>query len=331
MSVNIYPDKYRGVSVTTVGGALDLESLRAYFVGKQAYFKTRYAVVSGTEGGVPATAIVRIHTAATPSTGAVRGGLSGEGEGEGELFLPILDVTMLATADETVVVDDPEIDTGVPSELARAARERAPGSRAVVVHGRYEHISFIIDAQPLQVLVREVIPPEPAKLVDQAARVLAVREDLPPIELIPDVVDLREVAAAHPAAHYLLPCRGSGFVPQQSEQGAAGNIKIEFLDEHPAEGDWLMLGCTRSQQIHGAFYDRDAPQVSFCPLERPASPLLTLTKCCLQDDDIVRGDHSVSVPWGSSLERVSEALEALVALAKDQASTDQRVRAAEAL
>lgn len=297
MSRNVYPDKYRGVSVTHVAGPVDLESLRGHFVGRKAYFKTRYAVVSGEPApggdGVVPTAVVRVHTAPALD--------------EHDIFLEITDITMLATAEETVVVHDPELDTGIPSELARAARELGGGARGVVVHGRYEHISFIIDARPLRLVVREVVPPEPAKLVDQAARVIAVREDLPPIELVADIVDLREVAATHPAPHYLLPCRGSGFEPE--------NADVHYLDEHPPEGDWLMLGCTRSQQIHGEFYDRAAPQVTFCPRERPVGELLTLTKCCLQDDEIAEGPGWVSVPWGSSLARVGEALDRLVELA----------------
>lgn len=302
---NIYPDKYRGVSVTRVDGLLDLDSLRTHFIGRRAYFKTRYAVVHGRSGAntgqVSGTAIVRIHTEAPPTAPPA----TPPGQSEEGLFMPIMDVTMLASADDTVVVEDPEIDTGVPSELARAARDQAPGARAVVVHGRYEHVSFIINPEPTQILVREVVPPRPAKLVDQAARIIAVREDLPPIELIPDLVDLRDVAQAHPADHYLLPCRGSGFDTPDAD--------VQFLDEHPPEGDWLMLGCTRSQQIHGEFYDRDAPQVSFCPRERPPADRLTLTKCCLQDDEIVSSDGVVSVPWGSSLERVGEALDVLIA------------------
>lgn len=289
--MNLYPDKYRGVSVTSVDTGLDIDALREHFVGRSAYFKTRYAVVSGSAG----TAIVRVHTS--------------EASEPDQLFLPIVDLEMLATADETAVVLCPEIDTGIPSELARAAREQAPEARAVVVHGRYEHISFIIDPQPLQVAVREVVPPRPAKLVDQAARILAVREDLPPVQLIPDVVDLSELARANPAEHYLLPCRGSGFDPSEADGGAGS---VAYLDEHPPEDDWVMLGCSRSQQIHGAFYDREAPQVNFCPLEREPSPLPTLTKCCLQDDEIVTGNGFVSVPWGSSLERVSQALDELV-------------------
>ena len=60
--------------------------------------------------------------------------------------------------------------------------------------GRYGHVSFIIDPAPLRITVQEVAPPYPAKLLDQARRVLALAEQLPPIELVPDVVELDDLA-----------------------------------------------------------------------------------------------------------------------------------------
>jgi hypothetical protein len=292
-TTNVHPATYRGVSVTHVDCALDETALRKHFVGRSAYNKTRFAVVqSGAD-----VCILRIHKldAADTADGAA-------------LFVPIVDVTMLATPNETALVHAPEVDTGIPTQLACAARDLAPGRRAVVVHGRYEHVSFIIDPQPVRLRVRDVVPPSPAKLVDQVTRVLDVREDLPPIDVVPDVVDLVDVAAAHPAGHYALPCRGSGF--------ASGVAEVSFLDEHPVRRDWLLLGCTRSQQIHRAFYGDDVESVTLCPLERPVTTDLVLAKCCLQDDELQWGPNWVSVPWGASLKRVSEALDRIAELSE---------------
>jgi hypothetical protein len=80
----------------------------------------------------------------------------------------------------------------------------------VVVQGRYGHVSFIIDPSPLRITVREVTPPYPAKLVDQVRRVLALSEHLPPIELVPDVIELDDLARSRRSENYLLPCRGGG-------------------------------------------------------------------------------------------------------------------------
>ena len=68
----------------------------------------------------------------------------------------------------------------------------------MVVEGRYGHVSFILDPEPLRVPVREVVPPEPAKLVDQAQRLLDVAEDLPPIELVSRARRPPELAALAP-------------------------------------------------------------------------------------------------------------------------------------
>jgi hypothetical protein len=282
---NMVPGRYRGVSVTHVDVPLDEAALREFFVGRNAYFKTRFVVARRASE----TAVLAVSRA----------------PGDG-LFSAVSDVTMLARPEQTTFLDAPDVDTGIPSELARVARAEAPDRLAVVVHGRYEHVNFIIGADPLRIVVREVVPPAPAKLYDQAQRILKVREDLPPIELVPDVVDLAHVARANPAEDYLLPCRGSGFVSAEAT--------VHYLDEHPERADWTLLGCERSRQIHRAFYGNDAPTVDICPFDRAVTGETILTKCCLQDDEIRTGDDWVSVPWGSSLQRVSEALDELVRL-----------------
>ena len=81
----------------------------------------------------------------------------------------------------------------------------------MVVEGRYDHVSFILDPAPLRVTVRDVVPPYPAKLFDQTRRVLELAEDLPPIELVADVVELDALARSQPSASYLLPVPRSGF------------------------------------------------------------------------------------------------------------------------
>jgi hypothetical protein len=86
----------------------------------------------------------------------------------------------------------------------------------VIVRGLYGHVSFILDPAPVRIRVLEVVPPWPPKLVDQLKRVLDVAEDLPPVELVPELVDLRDLAARRPAARYLFPCRAG----QGAQDGA---------------------------------------------------------------------------------------------------------------
>jgi hypothetical protein len=184
----------------------------------------------------------------------------------------------------------------------------------VVVRGRYRHVSFILDPAPIQVRVVEVVPPVPAKLLDQARRVLEVAEDLPPIDLVAELVDLTDLARGRPAGRYLLPCRGAGVTVDGAE--------VRFLDERPAVEDWVLLGCDRSREIHRWFYRAEAEAIDMCPrrLAGGLNPHLTpvLTKCCLLEDhlEVEADDHRVTVPWGASLELVRAGLGHAAAMAE---------------
>lgn len=283
---NIVPGKYRGVAVTRAPVALDPRSLTAHLMGRDAYRRTRFVVAHNPAG----TAIARVWRDA----------------GEDQLFAPITRVSIVSEPGETAYVRSPDSDTAIPSDLAAAAARLAPGVRAVAVEGLYEHVSFVVNPRPLRVTVRELIPPLPAKLLDQARRVLAVTADLPPIELVPDLVDMRQVAADNPAAAYLVPCRGSGVeVP---------GTDTWYLDEHPEHHEWTLMGPERSAQIHEAFYHAPAARfIDVCPDNRPDLPGPLLTKCSLLEHDNRVGNGQVTVPWGSSLAQVEQALRDIAA------------------
>jgi hypothetical protein len=178
--VNLVPSQYRNVSVADVPVALEEESLRGYLLGRPVYRRTRYLVAR--HGG--ASAVVEVGK-----------------ESEAPLFSPVTEVSVIARPDETAVVDAPDTDTAVPTQLAQVAAREAPGARCVIVHGRYGHVSFILDPAPIRIGVLEVVPPWPPKLADQLSRVLELAEDLPPVELVPSLVDLDALAATRPAGH----------------------------------------------------------------------------------------------------------------------------------
>jgi len=286
---NLVPGRYRDVSVAGVDGRLTTAGLERHFLGREAYRRTRYVIARRG----PEAALVQVTKAS-----------------EAPLCSPIVAVRVLALPGDCAVVDAPEVDTGVPTQLARAARELAPGARCVVVQGRYRHVSFILDPDPIRVRVVEVVPPEPPKLLDQARRVLEVAEELPPIELLPALTDLTELAGQRPARRYLLPCRGSGIRVDGAE--------VRFLDERPARQEWVLVGCDRSRELHGWFYGEEADVVDMCP-RRLAGPLGTtpvLTKCCLLEEHVERDGVRVTVPWGASLGLVREGLARIGAMAE---------------
>jgi len=285
---------YRGLSIQEAEVALTPEAITAHLVGREAYRRTEYLVL----GNPAAAALVAVRLASHEP-----------------LFSPVVEARVLAGPGELLWVDEPGTDVGNASALAAvAARHAGPGIRAVVVRGRYEHVNFIWEPAPIRVRVTEVVPPEPPKLLAMAEQAVAFDEDLPPIELVLDAVDVHRLAAENPADGYLLPCRGSGV-----DLGAP----VEFLDTRPAaRGPWTLIGCERSLQFHRHFYGDEPPQVDLCPRNRSASgtggvPGATLTKCCLLERGVELGDGSAVVPWGANLDEVRAALRHLAGL--DQA------------
>jgi hypothetical protein len=287
VTLNLVPSQYRNVSVADVPAALDEESLRAHLLGRPVYRRTRYVVAR--RGG--ASAVVEVSK-----------------ESEVPLFSPVVEMSVLARPDETAFVDAADTDTAVPTQLARVAAEQAPGARCVIVRGRYGHVSFILDPAPIRIRVVEVVPPWPPKLADQLSRVLDLAEDLPPVELVPYLVDLDELAATRPARHYLFPCRAGQPAAAEPARVAA---EVSYLDEIPERAPWTLVGCARSKSIHDWFYGDDVPMVDMCPRrladERTGS-MPVITKCCLLEDRVAQDAGLVVVPWGASLAQIREGL-----------------------
>jgi len=285
--LNLVPSQYRNVSVADVPVALDEESLRAHLLSRPVYRRTRYVVARHGE----ATAVVEVSK-----------------ESELPLFSPVIEMSVIARPDETAFVDAPETDTAVPTQMALAAGRQAPGARCVVVRGRYGHVNFILEPAPIRIGVVEVVPPWPPKLADQLSRVLDLAEDLPPVELVPLLVDLDTLAATRPAEHYLFPCRAG-----QPAAGESGRVpgSVSYLDEIPKRAPWTLVGCARSKSIHDWFYGDDVPMVDTCPRrlagERLGS-MAVITKCCLLEDRVAQEAGLVVVPWGASLVQIREGL-----------------------
>ncbi|HEY2220946.1 DUF7714 family protein [Actinomycetospora sp.] len=279
---------YRGLSVQDVDIPLTPEAVEEHLMGREVYRRTDYLALR--HGG--ATCLVEVRKADTAP-----------------LFSPVVALRVLSGPDGTAWVHDPGVDVGNATALARVA---VPGALTTVVLGRFEHVNFIHRPAPVRVRVTEVVPPSPAKLFAQADQCVAFDEDLPPIELVLDAVRVEDVAAAHPSAHYLLPCRGSG--------ADLGDVPVAYLDTRPADrADWLLIGCERSVQFHEHFYGDAPPRADLCPRRRPApagtAGMPTLTKCCLLERGLETTDEggcTAVVPWGANLDEVREGLRKLV-------------------
>lgn len=285
-----------GLSVSDVDVSLDEGSLRSLLLGQEVFFETEYAALR--RGGDVALVAVRK-------------------EPVDALFSRVTDLTLLAGPDQTAWVVSPDTDTTNVTALALAARAHGRhGMHAYVVEGRYNQVNFIWQPSLLPVTVRDLVPPDPPKLLTMAQQVVAFDQDLPPIDLVLDAVDVRRLATEHPAQRYLLQCRGSGVqLP----------VPTEFLDTHPPERhDWLLIGCQLSRHIHQRFYGDEPQCVETCPLRRPDAPATesALAKCCLIGPGGV--DYSsdfAAVTWGASLNDIRRALRLLTGVDKPSTST----------
>lgn len=288
-AANVMPSRYRQVALSTDVESLDPTWLAHHFIGREAYMRTRFIVARHGEE----TALIEIDRPASSA-----------------LFSKITDVRVVARADQCRYVVAPEVDNAVASQLATVAASHGDVS-CIVVEGRYSHVSFLLNPAPLVLRVFDIVPPFPSKLVDQVRRVLDVAEHLPPIVVAPALVDSRSelTGVCNPLpARVLVPCRGSGI----EFDGAT----VSYLDERPPVGDWTLLGCERSQQIHRWFYGSPAKIIDICPKRflngEEGADLPTLSRCCLIQEGVEQHPRATFVPWGASLAEVREAIEAIV-------------------
>ena len=224
---NLMSRPYRGLSVQEVSFELTQTALLGWITGRNVYRRTEFILVRNGAASALITLGRREST---------------------ELFGPVTEARVMALPAEVAMVESPGTDVGNASAMAEVAgRHRRPGVKAYVVTGRYRHVNFIWQPQPVTVFVDEVVPPHPAKLVDMARQAVAFDEDLPPIAIVQRLISIPQLSRSGPGGSCLLPC-----------QGAAGENTGElgqFLDRGPAyQPGWTLIGCRRSEQIFEQFY-----------------------------------------------------------------------------
>jgi hypothetical protein len=284
---NLTSRPYRGLSVQDVAVDLDPASLLDWITGREVYRRTDY-LLARRDGQAALLAIEK-------------------GPGAG-LFLPVEAARVLAGIDEVVLIDRPQTDVGNATALAEVAcAHRAPGARAYIITGRYRHVNFIVDPEPVTVYVDEVVPPHPAKLVDMARQAVQFDENLPPVRIVSRLISL-PMLMRRAGAHHLLPCRGAG-------DGTRDDVS--YLDAGPdLRPGWTLIGCERSRQIYRHHYGDDPRAIDFCPASTgpaqwPGMPP-RLTKCCLLERGIRGSGNVATVPWGANLDEVRAALTVLL-------------------
>ena len=217
------------------------------------------------------------------------------------LFRKVVDFEILSLPEETVYVEEPDMDVlNIPALAALQARH--PG-KAVVVRGMFSHINFIKDIEPQRLMVVDNVPPSPAKLgvlVDIALGSGFVDH---PIVKEERIIDMAEKVSEVRTGAVMFPCRVSNL---------HADIPFCFLDDAPEDpGDVTLIGCHLSQRIFRSLYDRDVPFVNVCPADFVEPGVKTIVKCCKVKQGHELDGDVVRVPWGATVPEVVDAINAL--------------------
>jgi hypothetical protein len=275
---------YRSLSVQEVDVPLEESALREFLIGRPVYRRTEFMVLINRGSH----ALLQLEHDAD------------------SLFSQVRDMRLVAGPAETVFLREPDVDVGIPSRLAQVASACGHPGPAFVVEGRYGHVNFILDPQPVTVTIVDVVPPDPPKLLAMAEQVIDFDEALPPIVLELHAIDMAALGRDAQGSALLFPCRSSGLSSKRP---------VSFLDSGPAfDPQWVLVGCERSRQVHRFFYDAEPHAfVSMCPRTvKPAASSITLRKCCLRERGIECQTECAEVAWGANLDEVRDALRALV-------------------
>jgi hypothetical protein len=284
----MFPDHCKEVSVKEVSFPLTEEAIKENFIGKKAYKRTRYIVLDNGEDW----AVVEV-----------------EKKLDDDLFGTITNVRILSLPDTTKYLEDSKLNVLSPSAMARAAEKMV--CETLVVKGKFEHVSFIHKESPQALIVYEVVPPEPPKLIELVESALDSSNINHAISVIPKIMNLAKVAKTSENPNIVFPCKASGL---DSEKNTFFLDQIPHLSEDDIENTTL-IGCDLSQRIFRSLYHKEPDFINFCPkfwVEKEKPKGYVLAKCCGIKEGHERHGDVILVPWGATMKEVENALNDLL-------------------
>jgi hypothetical protein len=230
-------------------------------------------------------------------------------QSKGEGFMWRVEGLELVASRHEISFYPEKVDTRNRALLIELAAKvcRETGASTVVFQGPDEHITFVKDPDPSQILIIEVLdvsPPDPPWLVHVLRRLedCGVLGDLA-VGFKPRILDLREFDCD--SVYY--PCRASGLGRSLDSD--------QVIHEKPR-----IVGCEVSREIFLAGNSgRDYEFVNICPLKsgiavfEPTGPFIT--RCCKSERrGLTRRNEQmgVVVHWGDGPWKIAEAVRCLV-------------------
>jgi hypothetical protein len=280
----MFPKHCREVGVKNVTFSLNEEHIKRNLLNKSTYKRTDFLILVNHED----RAIVHIKKASSE-----------------DLFSKIEGIEIISLSDSTKYLEDPSINVLSPTQMAEAA-ERI-GAKTLVIKGMFEHISFIHKEERVPLVVYDVVPPEPPKLMKLVQNALNSGSVGIPVKIISNIQDIRKTVINCTKNNIVFPCHASEL---RSEK------KTFYLDQDPKfQGgelsDICLIGCDLSLRIFKTLYETEPEFFNFCPrkgvqYEKPEH--LTITKCCDLKEGYERMGNVAVVPWGATQKEVEDAL-----------------------
>ena len=283
------PDHCKNVSKHKVNFELTPEKINRQLLDSKIYKGTEFLILNNRN----AWSVVRVEK--TPRRG---------------LFWKVTGVEIISKPEDTIYLEDTTIDVLNKNMMVQVADENP--DKVVVVKGAFEHVSFVTPGPAIDLLILEVIPPEPPKLNSLVKNLLKIKSYSKPIRFTEKTVDITSFIENEKSEIIILPCNASGLKTDKN---------ILHLDEKPEldpvdKNSMTLIGCDLSLRIFKELYNFEPRFINICPAKLANEFIKTspvLVKCC-QVKDYERRDNLFMVPWGATYENIELTLSKIVGL-----------------
>jgi hypothetical protein len=283
----MFPNHCKEVSVKKVDFPLKEGDIRNNLLNRKAYKRTNYIVLNHKDEW--AIAGIKKDMAS-------------------ELFGTINQVNVVSLPDSTIYTEDDSINVLSPTMMAEKAEEL--GCKTLIVKGKFHHVSFIHEEEMKPLLIYEVVPPNPPKLIDLVKTALYSGNVKAPIKVIPKILNLNDLAKESQKEIIIFPCQASQLIGERSTL---------YLDELPElstqdKEKVALVGCDLSLRIFKEHYDFEPKFYNFCPQKRAETEdpdIVTLIKCCQVKENHLFKNNIAVVPWGATQKEVEDAINIL--------------------
>lgn len=218
-------------------------------------------------------------------------------------------VEVLADVDETLVVENSDIDVMNPNDLVPFAwKVSGEGEKkGVVVRGAGDHVNFAVFDTPPDIRTIRVVDTFPdgrLSLMVRNALKLGLIDSDEIIQVEEDVLNLLEVAEEvdEKVEAIVFPCRMD--VPEE-----INGRKTWFADRDIPFSSIVLIGCDISRRIVEERFSGKVIFRNMCPLKRAKGTFIA--RCCKSGNTGRRGNGYV-VHWGAGMRDVVGALNDLL-------------------